>query len=126
MNFKNFLQKKFLMVLLFFIFFAFSCEKENEKQVKYLITDSASDYEVSFRNENGKLVDKSVSVESEEDEWFYEFTGKKGQILYVSAIYKNIESGINVKILIDGKVYKEAQSLYDTLSYVVVSGTIPY
>ena len=125
MNFKNLNQKKFLMVLLFFIFIAFSCEKENEKQIKYLITDSASDYEISFRNENGNLVDKSVSVESEEDEWFYEFTGKKGQILYVSAIYKNIESGINVKILIDGKVYKEAQSLYDTLSYVVVSGTIP-
>ncbi|MBI9038492.1 MAG: hypothetical protein JEY97_10195 [Bacteroidales bacterium] len=126
MNFPNFKKRKVLAALIIFLFAMVSCEKENEKQVKYLITDSASDYEVSFRNENGILINKSVSVESEEDNWSYEFTGKEGQILYVSAIYKNIESGIDVNILIDGKIYKEAQSLYDTLNYVIVSGTIPY
>ena len=120
------LKNKLIPILLLLLFVMISCEKENEKQVKYLITDSVSDYEVSYHDKEGNLVNKSVSVESEEDKWIYEFTGEKGQIVYVSAIYKDINSGINVKILIDGKVYKEAQSLYDTLNYVVVSGTIPY
>ena len=119
------LKNKLIPILLLLLFVMISCEKENEKQVKYLITDSVSDYEVSYHDKEGNLVNKSVSVESEEDKWIYEFTGEKGQIVYVSAIYKDINSGINVKILIDGKVYKEAQSLYDTLNYVVVSGTIP-
>ncbi len=117
---------KLIPILLLVLIIMVSCEKENEKQVKYLITDSVSNYEVSYQDENGDLINKSVSVESKEDKWIYEFTGKEGQIVYVSAIYKDINSGIDVKILIDGKVYKEAQSLYDTLSYVVVSGTIPY
>lgn len=120
------LEKKFISIFILLLFFMVSCEKENKKQVKYLITDSVSDYEVSYRDKNGDQINKSVSVESKEDKWIYEFSGEEGQIVYVSAIYKDINSGIDVKILIDGKVYKEAQSLYDTLSYVVVSGTIPY
>jgi hypothetical protein len=50
----------------------------------------------------------------------------EGEIVFVSAIYKDINSRINVRILIDGKVYKQGASKYDTVRYVTVSGTVPF
>jgi len=103
-----------------------SCEKNGDIPVRYHATGAVSPFTVTYLDETGSLVTLQVPVESAEDEWDYAFTSSKGEIVYLSAIYKDITSGINLSILIDGKIYKQASSQFDTIHYVIVSGTIPY
>ena len=119
------MKKYFLFVLVILLMSA--CEKfDEEKQVRYLISNCESGFNVTYRDENGTLIKKDISTLSAEDKWSYSFTGKQGEIVYVSAIYKDITSEINVQILVDEKLLKQASSKYDTLNFVTVSGTIPY
>ncbi|MDD3877382.1 MAG: hypothetical protein PHT69_12240 [Bacteroidales bacterium] len=41
------------------------------------------------------------------------------------ASYKDINSAIQVKVFVDGKVYKQASTKYDTTMFVTVSGVVP-
>jgi hypothetical protein len=61
-----------------------------------------------------------------EDIWDFNYTDKRGEIVYISARYTDSTSSVNVKILIDGKVYKQGSSNNEPNKYVTVSGTIPY
>ena len=108
------------------IIILFSCEKTKEKQVSYIITKSISGFDVNYRTADGTLMMEKIETASAEDRWNYSFTADEGDIVFVSAIYKDITSAINVQILIDGKVYKQGSSNQDTVSYVTVSGTVPY
>jgi len=104
-----------------------ACEKfDEEKQVSYLISNCESGFNVTYRDKNRTLIKKDISTSSAEDNWSYSFTCKQGDIVYVSAIYNDISSEINVQILVDKKLFKQASSKYDTLNFVTVSGTIPY
>ncbi len=103
----------------------FSCQKE-EKQVVYQVTESASGFHVNYRGADGSLIKKDITTSSAEEVWRYSFTADEGDIVFVSAIYKDITSAIDVKILIDGKVYKQGSSARDTIKYVTVSGTVPF
>lgn len=104
-----------------------SCEKNDEAaKVVYKITDNQSGFTVKYRNSEGELLSEQVTPTSKEDEWKHSFNSKEGEIVYVSAIYDDINTGIKVQILLDGKVYKQASSLYDTLNFVTLSGSIPY
>lgn len=117
--------KRFLVVLTL-LMALISCEKNTDIPVRYHATGAISPFTVTYLDETGSLVTLQVPVASAEDEWNYSFTSKQGEIVYLSAIYKDITSGINLSILIDGKIYKQASSNYDTIHYVIVSGTIPY
>jgi hypothetical protein len=103
-----------------------SCEKTRDKQVTYLITKSVSGFDVNYRTEDGSLLKEHIVTESAQDKWQYSYTAEEGDIVFVSAIYKDISSAINVQILIDGKVYKQGSSSQDTVRYVTVSGTVPF
>jgi len=117
--------KKIIFVIL--IIFTFTaCEKKADIPVRYLATDAVSDFTVTYRNNAGDIVTETVTASSTEDKWEHSFKATKGDIVYLSAIYKDITSGIKLAILVDGKVYKQASSQYDTIKYVVVSGTIPF
>ena len=119
------MKKYFLLILVILLISA--CEKfDEEKQVSYLISDCESGFNVTYSDENGTLIKKDVITSSAEDKWTYSFESKKGEIIYISAIYKDINSEINVQILVDDKLFKQASSKYDTLNFVTVSGTIPY
>ncbi len=118
------LKQTFLLILV--ILSLSACEKNEDKLVKYLVTDSESGFNITYRNNSGATITEEITVASTEDEWVYTFTAEKGDIVYVSTIYKDINSRIKVAILINGKVYKQASSKYDTISFVTVSGTIPY
>ncbi len=119
--------KKVLLAITVLFMFLASCEvNDEERRVTYQISNNDSGFSVTYKNENGKLVKENVQVISSEDVWQYQFTDLEGDIIYISAIYKDIESGITVEILLDGKVYKRESSLYDTIHFVTVSGTIPY
>ena len=117
---------KLLMLAIFLIITA-ACEKDSkEVKVTYIATDSDSDFEIVYRNENNKTVSKTVDITSAEDEWIYTFKGEEGDIVYVSAYYADPASSISLKIMLDEKVYRQGYSVNDTTRWVTVSGTIPY
>jgi len=117
--------KKVILVILVIFTFA-ACEKKEDIPVRYLATDAVSGFTVTYRNSAGDLITEEVTVASTEDEWDYSFKARKGDIVYLSAIYTDITSGIKLVLLVDGKIYKQASSQHDTIKYVIVSGTIPY
>lgn len=117
---------KRLLFLAAVLLFLVSCEENTVKSVRYHATGAISLFTVTYLNEAGTLITEEVPAASAEDEWDYSFSEKQGEIVYLSANYKDISSGINLAILIDGKIYKQASSQHDTISYVIVSGTIPY
>ena len=103
-----------------------SCQKSKEKQVSYIITKSISGFDVNYRVADGSLIKEHIETESAQDRWQYSYTAEEGDIVFVSAAYKDISSAIMVQITIDGKVYKQGSSSQDTVKYVTVSGTVPY
>ena len=117
--------KKILTLMLLSVIFT-ACEKEHDQGIKYLITDNSSGFIVNYRDAAGNVINKTVIVASAEDQWTYSYNAEEGEIVFVSAIYKDINSSIKIQILIDGKVYKQGSSKYDTINYVTVSGTVPF
>lgn len=117
---------KRIIYILPLIFLLLSCEDAKEHKVSYLVTKSVSGFDVNYRNEAGNLVMTSVVTESAQDKWKYEFIAEEGDIVFVSAIYKDVTSAISIQVLIDGKVYKQGSSTQDTIKYVTVSGTVPF
>jgi hypothetical protein len=118
--------KKLRILLLLIVLVPFSCEVNKSYQVTYLVTDCSSGFDIWYRNENTDLIHERVIPVSEEDEWKYNFVAEEGGIVFISAIYDDINSSLKAKILIDNKVYKEAFSKHDTANFVIVSGTVPY
>jgi hypothetical protein len=117
---------KKLVYILPLLLILISCEKTKEKQVSYIITRSVSGFDVNYRIADGSLLQEHIETASAQEKWQYSFTAEEGDIVFVSAIYKDITSAISVQILIDGKVYKQGSSSQDTVRYVTVSGTVPY
>ena len=103
-----------------------ACQKTQQVRVTYITTDAVSAYNLQYLDADAVLVKTSVSPESAQDQWKFEFMGNQGDIVYVSGNYKDINSALKLMILLDGKVYKQASNEGDTLKYLTVSGTIPY
>jgi predicted secreted Zn-dependent protease len=101
------------------------CAKDSERQVKYLITDSVSGFTVRYLDESGQIITDMITTQSAEDKWTHEYSANDGDIVFVSANYKDPLSAIKVQIYIDGKVYKQAVSKQDTISFITVSGVVP-
>lgn len=118
--------KKIIPIFILLTALLTACEKESNYGVAYRITNSSSGFEVNYRDGAGILRSESVSTQSAQDVWTHSFEAGEGDILFVSAIYKDIHSAIRVQITLDGKVFKEGSSAGDTVRYVTVSGTVPY
>jgi len=118
---------KKLIYLLFVIIIFPGCEKKSEQvAVKYLVNKAYSETEITYYDENKILHTTTVDFESSEDNWEYSFEGLKGNIVYVSSVYYDSTSSVDVKIFLDGKIYKQGSSNNEPDKYVTVSGTIPY
>ncbi|MFC2106721.1 hypothetical protein ACFLRY_00150 [Bacteroidota bacterium] len=119
--------KNILKISVVFIVFSLliSCEKEHSKSVVYKISKNESGFSVQYRDVNGQLQKENIDLASKEDIWKYTFDADQGDILYLAAGYKDINSSCKVEILIDGKSYKQGYSSGDTVNYLIVSGTIP-
>ncbi len=117
---------KKILYIIPLVIILFSCEKTKEKQVSYIITKSISGFDVNYRIADGTLISEKIEAASAEDRWSYSYTAEEGDIVFVSAIYKDIASAIDVQVLIDGKVYKQGSSKQDTVWFVTVSGTVPF
>lgn len=117
---------KVLSVLLVVSVFA-ACDKDaKEVNITYIVTDSDSDFEIIYRDENNKTISKHVDIASSEDEWMYSFMGEEGDIVYVSAYYSDVNSSVSVRILLEESVFRQGYSVNDTTRWVTASGTIPY
>ncbi len=117
--------KKIIIIFISIILFA-ACEKRTDKMVKYIATDATADYSLTYRNAAGELISENITAESKEDQWTHSFAAEEGQIVYLSGIYQDITSSLKLMVMIDGKIYKQAASIGDTVSYLVVSCTVPY
>lgn len=114
----------FLLVVIWLSVFT-SCQKQNTVSVKYLISKATSNYDLQYRDQNGSLLEIEVNPNSGEDFWEYSFISDEGEVVYVSTKYFDINSSINIQILIDGKVFKQTEEIGDPLKYIVVSGVVP-
>jgi hypothetical protein len=118
---------KKLILMLIIISGVIGCElKDQNVKVTYIVTDSDSGFEVYYQNSDQELIFEKVDTNSEEDEWRYTFIGERGDIVFMSVIYYDVNSKVRAMIKLDEKIYKEGISRYDTASFLVVSGTIPY
>ena len=114
--------KKYIFFLLIILS---ACEKDNSRQVTYRITDSVSGFEVRYLDENGQLISEMITTQSAQDIWQYTYVGEDGDIVFISANYKDPASAIKVQILVDGKLYRQSSSKNDTIMYITVSGVLP-
>ncbi|MEZ5195169.1 MAG: hypothetical protein R2764_01825 [Bacteroidales bacterium] len=104
-----------------------ACEKEREEvAVKYRVSKAYSDTEITYRDKDAILETEVIQFESVEDIWEYSYSGKRGDIIYISTVYHDSSSSVNVEILLDGKTFKKGSSSNEPDKYVTVSGTIPY
>ena len=118
--------KKFIFLLMAVVSLS-SCNKDNpEVDVTYRVSKAYSETVIAYTNEAGIMNTDTVNFDSGEDIWSYSFSGEKGDIIYVSAIYIDSTSSVTVEILLDGKIYKSGSGNNEPGKYVIVSGTIPY
>ena len=105
---------------------ASACNKPRPKEVVYQVTGAVSAYNLQYLDEQNVLINEEVTPQSKQDVWVYGFEAEEGDIVYINGKYNDINSGLKIQVLIDGKVYKQASSEGDTVNYLVVSGTVPY
>lgn len=117
--------KKFIVILLAFSMIILSCEKNNEVKVTYQTTQATSEYFLHYLNESGTLSQIKIVPQSAQDIWKYEFVAEQGNIVYVSGNYNDANSALKIMILVNGKVYKQASNMGDTLMFLTVSGVVP-
>ncbi|MCB2220271.1 MAG: hypothetical protein KQI35_07755 [Bacteroidetes bacterium] len=110
-------------VLLLFV----ACDKEDETiLVKYRVSDAFASTTVTYRNADNELISETVDFESAEDLWQFGMEKKRGDIVYLSAVYQDSTSSVRLEILVDGKIYKSGSSVQEPFKYLTISGTVPY
>ena len=115
----------YLFIILFVL--ASSCQMENKDvSVIYRVSNATADTEISFRDENGNILSEDADFQSLEDKWHYALQLKQGEIVYLTALYHDSSSSVNVEILIDGKIYKQKSSVQEPEKYVIASGIVPF
>jgi len=117
--------KKLISFTLILIVLA-ACHKPYQKKVTYIATGAVSAYNLQYLDDQNELVNTEVIPQSAQDIWKYEFMSDQGEIVYINGDYKDINSALKIQLLIDGKVYKQAETTGDTIKVLVVSGVVPY
>ena len=104
-----------------------ACEKEDAAiMVTYEVSNAYADTEITYRNSDKQVIMESVAFESGEDTWHYSMESMQGDIVYLSARYMDTASSVKLRIIIDGKTYKEGSSNNEPDKYLTVAGTVPY
>ena len=113
-------------IIAFLIVLLFSCQKEDELvKVKYRLGKAYSTTYIAYRDDKGKMQKDTLLFMSGEDTKTYSLNKRRGDIVYLSALYTDSLSSILLEILLDEKVYKSTLSNNEAGKYVIVSGTIP-
>ena len=115
-----------ILLMLSVLFLSEACQRDNRVKIDYVATEAVSEYTLSFKDESGALKTIVVEPAGKEDKWNYSMMAEKGDIVYVSGKYNDASSSLRLRIMLDGKTYKEGYSTGDTIKYLVVSGVVPY
>lgn len=118
--------KKLAIISIILVIATLACSKNKQVTVTYQATGSISQYNLHYTDQNGVLDEAIVLPQSAQDKWVFSFVGEEGDIVYLSGKYGDINSGLNLVIKLDGKIYKQAAGEGDTLNYITVSGVVPY
>lgn len=103
-----------------------SCSKNNQVKITYQASGAISEYNLYYTDADGNMQDINVVPQSAQDKWMFSFAGEEGNIVYLSGRYADINSGLDLMIKLDGKIYKQASNEGDTLKYLTVSGVVAY
>ncbi len=114
-----------LILLLILLPFLLSCSKNSEVKVEYLATSAISEYSLYFLNETGTVEMVAITPQSAGDKWNYSFIADKGDMVYLSGRYADVNSALTLIIKVGGKVYKQGYSQADTVKFLTISGVVP-
>lgn len=107
--------------------FLSSCEKNRDQhKITYFVTKSISGFDVTYLLGKDNFVQETVVVNSETEIWTVSHYANPGDIVYVSVLDTTAASYINVRIMIDGKFFKEKTRDDVTTKPLTVSCTVPY
>jgi methylthioribose-1-phosphate isomerase len=107
--------------------FLSSCEKDRDQhEITYFVTKSVSGFDATYLLGEDNFIEENVVVNSEAEIWTVSHFAKPGDIVYVSVLDTTASSFVNVRVMIDGKFYKEKTRDDVTTKPVTVSGTVPY
>ncbi len=115
--------KKIIWIIL--IILTAGCEKNDERSVIYRISNSPSGFTVRYLNDSQELVTEKIVTQSAQDVWEYSFISEDGGIVFVSANYKDPAGALKVQVMVDQKLFRQASSKNDTISFVTLSGVVP-
>lgn len=124
--FKTWSMKKLILVIFVYLLMT-ACETENEKiNVTYRVSNAYAETEVSYRNSDAQIVSEVITFNSPQDIWTYDMSLRRGEIVYISAIYSDSTSSVKLEILMDGKLFKEGSNNNEPGKYLILSGSIPF
>lgn len=103
-----------------------SCSRNTQINVEYEASMAVSEYNLSYLDESGEVINVRVNPDGADDVWHCSFMAEEGDMVYISGKYTDPNSALRLSIKIDGKIYKSGYSKGDTLKYLVVSGVVPY
>ncbi len=119
------MKKSIFLIAVIAILFT-SCEKHENKKVKYMAIEATSAFTIQYRDAGGDIQNETVAAESQQDKWQKCFVAEQGEIVYLSGKYNDPTSSLKLIIYVDGKIYKQGSSVGDTVKFLTVSGVIPY
>jgi hypothetical protein len=118
--------KNKIFTLFLVIIVTTACTKITQVKVTYETTKAISEYNLQYMTPDGNLEKATIEPQSAQDIWRYSYLANEGDIVYVSGNYRDINSALKIVIKVDGKIYKQAANEADTLSFLIVSGVVPY
>jgi hypothetical protein len=77
-----------------------------EGKVTYMLSGSPGDFNITYTGNNADTFQEPHATKS----WKKTFEAKDGEFVYFSAQSNTNHSKIKVKILVDGKVFKESEA----------------
>ena len=117
--------KRYLMICAIIGLFS-SCNQNEQVKVEYLATNAISEYTLYYQDQSGDLKQVTVHPESANDTWRYGFPVDRGNIVYLSGRYADVNNSLLLMIKVDGKIYKQGESQADTIKFLTVSGVVPF
>jgi len=107
-----------LLVLLGALLLLGACEVK-AVNVRYEVGGTAAEINVTYRNATGAVEQRDV-----QGSWNYDFESKQGQLVTLRAANRTSSGTVTCRVLIDGVVFKEAES-EGAWKFVDCSGLIP-
>ena len=80
-----------------------------ERKVKFILSGSASDYNITYKSND----DRTYQLPHAHKSWRHSFTAREGDYVYFSAQANEPGAEVRVKIVYNGRVFKESTASGD-------------